>query len=54
MNTERVLTVFLEYGDETVTVHDVLHERHGEEWSLQVWQLPQAPTRPLLGGRAAA
>lgn len=26
-DSNRILTCFLEYGDETVTIHDILHER---------------------------
>ncbi|MGC1520877.1 MAG: class I SAM-dependent methyltransferase [Steroidobacteraceae bacterium] len=32
----RVMTCFLEYGDSTVTVHDLLHEREGKTWRLRV------------------
>ena len=31
----RILTCFLEYAHETVTVHDILHERAGAEWRLR-------------------
>lgn len=33
---DRILTCFLEYGPETVDVHDVLHERSGPTWQLRV------------------
>lgn len=33
---DRILTCFLEYSSEHVTVHDVLHERNGSEWRLRV------------------
>jgi 2-polyprenyl-3-methyl-5-hydroxy-6-metoxy-1,4-benzoquinol methylase len=33
---ERMLTCFLEYGDTTVTVHDLLHQRAGNSWRLSV------------------
>jgi SAM-dependent methyltransferase len=33
---ERILTCFLEYGPAHVDVHDLLHERQGEAWSLKV------------------
>jgi 2-polyprenyl-3-methyl-5-hydroxy-6-metoxy-1,4-benzoquinol methylase len=33
---ERVLTCFLEYGESTVIVHDVLHQREGGSWRLRV------------------
>lgn len=32
----RVMTCFLEYGDFTVTVHDLLHELEGNAWQLRV------------------
>lgn len=37
---ERILIIFLEYGNEAVTVHDVLHERHGEERLLRLGSYP--------------
>lgn len=43
---ERILTVFLEYGGEAVTVHDMLHARHGKEWSLQVGSYPKLRLDP--------
>ena len=33
---ERILTCFLEYEDEAVMVHDILHERDGAEWRQRV------------------
>jgi SAM-dependent methyltransferase len=35
-DSERILTCFLEYGDDCVTVHDILHERSGASWSQRV------------------
>ncbi len=35
-DAERILTCFLEYGERRVTVHDLLHERDGAEWTLRV------------------
>jgi len=35
-DTDRILTCFLEYEDDTVTVHDILHERDGSEWRQRV------------------
>ncbi len=35
-DSERILTCFLEYGDDSVTVHDMLHERSGETWRQRV------------------
>jgi len=33
---DRILTCFLEYASDGVTVHDVLHERNGSTWQLRV------------------
>ncbi|MBI3481295.1 MAG: class I SAM-dependent methyltransferase [Nitrosomonadales bacterium] len=33
---DRILTCFLEYSPDYVTVHDVLHERNGSAWQLRV------------------
>jgi 2-polyprenyl-3-methyl-5-hydroxy-6-metoxy-1,4-benzoquinol methylase len=35
-DAERILTCFLEYDESAVTVHDILHERHGSEWQQRV------------------
>ncbi len=35
-DNQRVMTCFLEYGDSTVTVHDLLHEREDKTWRLRV------------------
>jgi SAM-dependent methyltransferase len=43
---DRVLTVFLEYRDETVVVHDLLHERQGDHWSLQASSYPKLRLAP--------
>lgn len=32
----RILTCFLEYDDDTVLVHDILHEREGDAWQTHV------------------
>jgi SAM-dependent methyltransferase len=32
----RILTCFLEYGEDTVTVHDLLHERANGQWQQRV------------------
>lgn len=32
----RIATCFLEYGHESVAVHDILHENKGSEWKLRV------------------
>ncbi len=34
-DTERIMTCFLEYGAEHVEVHDLLHERHGNDWQFK-------------------
>lgn len=33
---DRILTCFLEYGDDCVTVHDILHERIDASWGQRV------------------
>lgn len=43
---QRILTAFLEYGPDVVTVHDVLQERHEEGWSLQVSAYPKTRIDP--------
>ncbi len=35
-DSNRILTCFLEYEDDTVMVHDVVHERDGAEWRQRV------------------
>jgi hypothetical protein len=35
-DTDRILTCFLEYAPDFVSVHDVLHERIGSAWRLRV------------------
>ena len=35
-DADRILTCFLEYGDDAVTVHDILHERHGSTWQQRI------------------
>lgn len=35
-DADRILTCFLEYASEHVSVHDLLHERSGSEWRLRV------------------
>jgi hypothetical protein len=35
-DADRILTCFLEYGDDAVTVHDILHERDGSDWRQRV------------------
>jgi SAM-dependent methyltransferase len=35
-DADRILTCFLEYSDDSVTVHDILHERAGSQWTMQV------------------
>jgi hypothetical protein len=33
---DRIFTCFLEYGENTIDVHDILYTRHVDEWQLQV------------------
>jgi methylase of polypeptide subunit release factors len=35
-DADRILTCFLEYGPDTVDVHDLLHQRDGSTWNLRV------------------
>jgi 2-polyprenyl-3-methyl-5-hydroxy-6-metoxy-1,4-benzoquinol methylase len=42
----RILTCFLEYGESTVTVHDLLHERTTTGWTLRVSSYPKLRLRP--------
>jgi SAM-dependent methyltransferase len=37
----RILTCFLEYHAESVEVHDILHEKIGEQWTLKVSSYPK-------------
>ena len=43
---DRILTCFLEYGEATVTVHDVLHERRDGAWQLRVSSYPKLRLAP--------
>jgi len=45
-DADRVLTCFLEYGNDTVTVHDLLHERDGATWKLRVSSYPKLRLDP--------
>ena len=45
-NENRILTYFLEYCDVTVQVHDVLHEREGGPWRLQISSYPKLRLSP--------
>jgi 2-polyprenyl-3-methyl-5-hydroxy-6-metoxy-1,4-benzoquinol methylase len=45
-NEERILTCFLEYGDTTVTVHDLLHQREGGSWRLRASSYPKLRLSP--------
>jgi len=40
-DTDRILTCFLEYGNEIVTVHDILQERNGTVWKQEVSAYPK-------------
>ena len=43
---ERVLTCFLEYGEHTVAVHDILTERRDQEWVQRVSSYPKLRLAP--------
>lgn len=45
-DSNRILTCFLEYGDEVVMVHDILHERDGLEWRQRVSAYPKLRLSP--------
>ncbi|MBI5610460.1 MAG: methyltransferase domain-containing protein [Deltaproteobacteria bacterium] len=45
-DADRILTCFLEYGDDIVTVHDLLQLRQGDGWQLQVSSYPKLRLRP--------
>ena len=42
----RILTCFLEYGPDVVTVHDLLHQRTGGAWDLRVSSYPKVRLDP--------
>ena len=42
----RILTCFLEYGPEHVMVHDIVHERSGDGWRMQVSAYPKLRISP--------
>lgn len=42
----RILTVFLEYARDTVTVHDILQQRQDGQWSLHVGRYPKLRLAP--------
>jgi SAM-dependent methyltransferase len=46
----RILTCFLEYGEETVTVSDLLHERTADGWRLSVSSYPKLRIDPAWVG----
>lgn len=45
-DAHRVLTCFLEFMPEQVVVHDLLHERHEEQWRLRVSAYPKLRIAP--------
>jgi SAM-dependent methyltransferase len=44
---ERILTCFLEYGDQRVAVHDLLHEKDGGQWRQTVSSYTKLRLDPL-------
>jgi hypothetical protein len=42
----RILTCFLEYGDDRVTVHDLLHEKEQGQWRQRVSSYPKLRLSP--------
>ncbi|MBL0918176.1 MAG: class I SAM-dependent methyltransferase [Hydrogenophaga sp.] len=45
-DADRILTCFLEYQSGVVTVHDMLHERAGERWTMRVSAYQKLRVRP--------
>jgi 2-polyprenyl-3-methyl-5-hydroxy-6-metoxy-1,4-benzoquinol methylase len=45
-DAERVLTCFLEYGEDRVTVHDLLTERQDRQWTQTVSSYPKLRLAP--------
>jgi SAM-dependent methyltransferase len=45
-DTDRVLTCFLEAAGDRVIVHDLLHEKSGDGWSMRVSAYPKLPVTP--------
>ena len=43
---QRILTCFLEYGEQQVTVYDLLHEREGAGWQQRVSSHPKLRLDP--------
>jgi hypothetical protein len=43
---QRILTCFLDYGEGTVIVHDLLHQREGGSWRLRVSSYPKLRLSP--------
>lgn len=45
-DADRILTCFLEFSDARVMVHDIVHERAGEQWQLNVSSYPKLRLSP--------
>jgi SAM-dependent methyltransferase len=45
-DAQRILTCFLEYSDEIVTVHDIVHNRGESGWGMQVSAYPKLRLDP--------
>jgi Methyltransferase domain len=45
-DAQRILSCFLEYGEDTVTVHDVLNERRDGQWRQTVSSYPKLRLAP--------
>lgn len=46
-DADRILTCFLEYQEDIVMVHDILHIREGTEWKLKVSAYPKIRLDPF-------
>jgi SAM-dependent methyltransferase len=45
-DADRIHVCFLEEGSDFILVHDILHERHGETWSMRVSHYPKLRLSP--------
>jgi hypothetical protein len=50
----RIQTCFLEESGDSVLVHDIVHERHGDAWAMKVSAYPKLRLDPEWVARALA
>jgi hypothetical protein len=53
-DSQRILTCFLEESDDRINVHDLIHERNQQQWTLQVSSYPKLRLAPSWVARALA